>query len=371
MRFTNTAVGLAFFIGATVGAVLTLSVFSNTALNVNNGSSRKLSITENIDGAGTGANSLRTIEPPVDEGAETGERRHAFVCITGQIQRLELDMKMRTLLDPLVKEGYLVDVALVMTENTNDKAYFANRDEKKVPSSKWSSFAAASSFLQQHGFNVVTPEPIVTTKKPPVPEVFVNAIDRKKPSDRRKSGESAARQFETLSKCHQVMINAAADKQTAVLSDSNVEVKSHASFSYDVILRIRDDAAPVTPLTSHALDPLDLYENESGGGMIFANECLQWWGGVNDRFAIVSPAAAESYFLGPKNRFFHPNATFDAAYLKRIVNTETFLFDTYRRLNVTVVSTNKIPYILMYEYDEQGNLIVIRREFTEVICPRK
>ena len=73
--------------------------------------------------------SKKTREIEVSRVNKNNEGKRVYVCITGQLMRLELENKMKNLIGPLIDSGCEVDVALVLSEG---KASFQRH---KIPKS--------------------------------------------------------------------------------------------------------------------------------------------------------------------------------------------------------------------------------------------
>jgi len=58
------------------------------------------------------------------------ERKNAFICITGQLGRLELENKMQNIIKPLRQSGYHISVAIVMSKGKPNFTHSAAKEER-------------------------------------------------------------------------------------------------------------------------------------------------------------------------------------------------------------------------------------------------
>lgn len=283
----------------------------------------------------------------------------AFVCITGQLERLLLEIKIDAVLKPLTRAGYVVDVALVVSDGTarytNPQSEMINQTARHTP--EWSSFEQANTFLQDYGYQTLVASPTSTGERCSVPEIyrfqlnkFRRALDKE---ERSRRAENHARQFEMMSKCSEAMVNA-----TAAASPNTTT-------PYDLILRLRDDVAPRPPLSVARL--LHVLSSSNNTNTIVTSDCRNWRG-MNDRFAAVTPDIAFSYFNAPHQRFVRTRD--DPELLPGIDNPETFLWDTYTKLNITSVASSALRRILKYQRDADGFIHVPEDEEKHARCPR-
>jgi len=279
----------------------------------------------------------------------SGARRQAImICITGQVQRLILKKKIATLLEPLEKAGYIVDIALVLSEG---QPKFTNVLEVKGSRPEWYSFREASKFLRDAGYHVLLNSPTKVARSPAVPELYVRQLNNKTGYrnlyQQQHRAQNHARQFEKLAKCHDALLNAT----------------NNAGYSYDLIIRVRDDVAFEPPLDISRLLPVLSSHNNSA--TILTSDC-RMWGGINDRFAVLTPDIASSFFQAPHERFSRVIRDGNEN-LEGIRNPETYLLDTYRKSNVTVLVTPEFPHVIKYATDALGRAVKPVKEF-ETLC---
>lgn len=95
---------------------------------------------------------------------------------------------------------------------------------------------------------------------------------------------------------------------------------------------------------------------------IMVSDCRSF-GGVNDRLAIVTPAAAEDYFLNPYKLIKEdPYAKFGArgneVDWKRVINPESLLRNVYEASDIKIIKSKYIRGV---------DRIVMKRKVTEMI----
>ena len=210
--------------------------------------------------------------------------QRCFVCITGQIQCLELEEKVLHILQPLQQAGIIPDVALVVSDDTITR--FSNNHEQEYQEQIYHNYQQASDYLTIQGFYVLTQKAFEQSKNPHVPASYINKMDNKTESFTREKqihlSRNHYRQFESLKQC------------------GTIYTAASASVKYAFVIRARDDLGfqpsawngTTSNLTS-VLQELYHYPNT-----ILGSDC-RTHSGINDRFAWVSPQAAVSYFQIP------------------------------------------------------------------------
>ena len=103
--------------------------------------------------------------------------RRCFVCITGQIQRLELKEKVLHILQPLKRAGIIPDVALVVSDDTMTR--FSNDRGQEHEQQIYHNYQQASDYLAIQGFNVLTQESFKQCNNPHVPASYINKMVNK------------------------------------------------------------------------------------------------------------------------------------------------------------------------------------------------
>jgi len=90
------------------------------------------------------------------------------------------------------------------------------------------------------------------------------------------------------------------------------------------------------------------------------------WGGINDRFAVLTPDIASSYFRAPHERFLGAIDNVNEN-MEGIRNPETYLRDTYRKLNMTILVAPELPHVIKYATDALGRAVKPESEL-ETLC---
>lgn len=308
--------------------------------------------------------------PRVDQYAQniTRHRPSVFVCITGQVKRLVGTLILESILKPLQQQGYHVDLALVLSENG---LYSTNDNATNWEWSQFQSFQEAVNYFFTNNIHVVTLKPIVQLSNPPIPPNYLSRMDKTWESLEWQQArvQNHARQFHTLSKCHDAMT--ATHKQ------------------YNFAIRLREDVALKQPINMTELLPV-LYPPTAltrilGNKTIVGTDCRTFLG-INDRMAIVSHDAFQDYFRGPW-KYFHlhdsdlaivPSNSTSMTTRSRIHvnNPETFLWHVYRhRLKLHVVNSEKLRGVTKYQSRNRGTREDPRLVFEEgprekrTLCP--
>ena len=163
----------------------------------------------------------------------------AFVCITGQVARIELELKIQNLLNPLREAGFSPDIALILSDNNGE--LFASKKDEHVTQPLFASYKEdMKKFLEERDFNVVTNTPYIQTEHPILNKYYQAELDGTRMDVR---AVNHARMFAALVPCYTEMIQAS--KQMG--SD------------YAFVIRIREDHAFTEPFNIHTVfDELSL-----------------------------------------------------------------------------------------------------------------
>jgi hypothetical protein len=273
--------------------------------------------------------SLWRLFPPAHKSNDD-EQKRAFVCITGQVSRLELDSKIRTLLKPLQKAGFTPDVALVLSESSDDNRTFWTKPNQHIQGGHrpaFNKFQDASNHLTKYGFHVVSKNPYVQVEQPILRPDYVEKL-RKTTSDKslQRRAENNLRMMAGWSRCYQEMI-------------------SSGGGSYDVCLRIRDDHGLTHPL------PIDKILPSVKSRTVMSTDC-QKHSGMNDRFAIMSTDAAYDYFVGPISTYYLGHLD------SQVRNTETLIRHVYEKANLTIINSPMIRGLVKMQVNSNGSTVV-------------
>jgi len=204
-----------------------------------------------------------------------------------------------------------------------------------------------------------------------IPEQYLKQLDkasRYSPQHQRQRVQNHLRQLELISQCDDAL-------------QQQATTKEEAPPQYDIIMRVREDVAFETPFDASVLLPLlttttttattssassSYNKHHTTNATILTSDC-KTWGAMNDRFAVVvAPYSdfASSYFRAPYERFVNPCETFVGIY-----NTETFLLDTFLKLNATVIATPAIPSIVKYTENPDGGDLLESKSEQDRTCP--
>jgi hypothetical protein len=288
----------------------------------------------------------------------------SFVCITGQLERLELENKIKTLLDPIREDiGGTVDVALVITNNTAlyTKKNVANEMASHSPIFK--QYQEAVDYLTSRDFNVVTTGAATHTKDPLVyPEYqqrlaqLANDKKIKKPEHfayNYKRAQNHIRQAISCEVCYRHMIATETD------------------YSRGIVTRWRDDVGfenrlPIKDFYEWLYHPPHVKEKDDLGKRkiwrptMVTPHCRNWQG-LNDRGAFVHPKGAYAYFMAPIAAFIR-NQELPPA---RVCNYERFLRFLYNEEGFTYIPTKLLYPVPMFNDNGTG---VFRQEELKRLC---
>lgn len=262
----------------------------------------------------TASLSLENPHIPANKTA-TSDRPRIFVCITGQLQRLELQNKFRTLIQPMKKAGYGVDLALVLS--SGDATYQLRKVRKQKPhSSSFSSPEEVLEFINKRA-RVLNPQNLTYTKPvnhPVNPQyLYHRAVLKKSPKIKTKQTFPAV-----WSVVEEALQRSLAN---TIMMESYTRCWNWAQQSgesYKWYVRIRDDVGFKKPLI-----PKKTYDKIKGTSSLMTS-IANTNGGMNDRMAIVGPKAANCYFNIPYIKMF------DGSYLDDgMKNTESFFQRQY------------------------------------------
>lgn len=288
----------------------------------------------------------------------------SFVCINGQLERLELENKFKNLLLPIREDiGGTVDIALVVSENEAlyTKAEVSQQRAEHVPAFK--KYQEAVDFLTERGFNVVTKEPSSHSVDPMVyPEYqqrlaqLANDYKIKTPElfvYNKKRAQNHVRQAISGEECYRHMLSTKKD------------------YSKGIVARWRDDVGfeerlDVAKIFGQIHDPPPIKEKDDWGvkkpfrPTMVTPHCRNW-NGLNDRGAFIHPAGAYAYFMAPLVAFSSALSLPSA----RVCNYERFLRYVYNQEGFHYVPSRQLYPIPMYNNNGTG---VFRTKEVEKLC---
>lgn len=303
-----------------------------------------------VPGAGLGMGRLRDIgilraggtgkSSGVGHFSDTGAAgtRRSFVCITGQLERLELENKIVTVLQPLREAGYEPDIALILDDSSS---HVTNTQRVQVDlNPAFGSYGSAVRHLRDRDFNVLTERPYEQEADPAVNDEYLSHLHRKHSMSDDQHLERAknnVRMVNSWADCYREMTKGGADRFE----------------SYELAIRLRDDSGFLK-----SLDVDDLVTDLSTQpNTIISNGCRFGDGrGLNDKFAVVSVDAAETYFVGPSE--YMRMGLFD----ERVKSSETFIYYTYSVEGMSLVQSEKIRHVVKLMSDGEGRTILHPQE---------
>ncbi|CAB9506931.1 expressed unknown protein [Seminavis robusta] len=261
---------------------------------------------------------------------ETKSEKRAFVCATGQFDRFEAESKIENLFIPLQKAGYKTDVALILS-NPGETA-FTNEDfkeRKKIKTDShpfYDSFEHAVADFEKNNVRVLFPKNGTYPKvaDPPLHKDYFGllfAVQGRDKEAQKSRVLNHARIFDSYVRCLNYAKAASLEATGKPFSSSNPY--------YDVFIRIRDDVGFSRPLTEEVLrDAVPPPPNS-----IVVTPCRSWEG-INDRFAIVNPDAARSYFERPYD-IISTNKHIDDRLVR---NPESFLLYAFTTAKLNILA---------------------------------
>ena len=227
----------------------------------------------------------------------------AFVCITGQLPRLELANKIQNLFRYWgTTHGVHFDVALVLTDTAHqsverqghrDQQYFDIRE-------------VYDELSALPNVRVLNADVDTQAQRPILNPHYMRQRGHDSTMNTTQLLERVqnhVRQFESLARCHHHMSAAGLGWE-----------------HYDIVHRVRDDSGYFTKV-----DFEHLYGIMSAHPMTIASSDCEYHGGINDRGSFVSPEASYDYFNHPILAMYTKPLPVE------VRNTEQYLMVTYGR----------------------------------------
>uniref|UniRef100_A0A7S4J7P2 Uncharacterized protein n=1 Tax=Odontella aurita TaxID=265563 RepID=A0A7S4J7P2_9STRA len=283
--------------------------------------------TRNTKNTQSGTKSTTTNTIGTGKYREGRDHPKVFVCITGQLPRLELRNKIHNLFLPWVEDHQVeFDVALVLTD-TDHKSVNRQGERNQEYFSVREVYDELSAI---EGVNVLNDGPDVQSQNPILNPYYT----RQRTHDTTMTPEEAlervqnhVRQFQSLAECHRHM-----------------SMKGRPD-TYDIVHRIREDSGHYdVPDLNHIHDVV------SSHPMTIMSAGCQFHGGINDRGSFVSPEAAYDYFVGPILDMYVKPLPPD------VRNTEQFLMVHYARTCHLVQSDAFRIFRLWEKIDDDANV---------------
>lgn len=259
-------------------------------------------------------------------GGRTWNKQHrrprAFVCITGQLSRLELDGKIDNLFEPL-HDTHDIDVAFVLSAG---KVIFVAKRSDKIFSGAVPSFNTMKEIRARipRKFGMIRTLQIEQPPSPIMVSGYVDSLDKS-------SLNRTLREERSRSHIRQWYVN---EKCLGIMDRFETIVKTR----YNVVMRIREDL--------FFARPVDIgYVLENVWRQVLLVQRCDSWGGMNDKLVIFHRGTALKYFTTPLQQFYlYPQAVFNFTGSVRGTNPETFLLKAFERvgIKVTFVSGDKL-----------------------------
>ena len=241
--------------------------------------------------------------PEVSSTLGSKERKRAFVCITGQLSRLELANKEENLFRHWHEKFDVdIDVALVLSE-TN---YTSVRRGGNIEQVYFSTLEVADRLNEIPGVYVLNTDDFVPSENPVVNPIYYSqrsADNSQSEQQKFHRAQNHVRQFESMAKCYYHMAQS-----------------PRAIQKYDIVHRVRDDSGYYLPVPFDKLYRMTQKEPKT----IVSSSCQQHLG-INDRGSFVSPVAAYDYFVHPIIFMYTQSLP------KDVRSTEMFLMNTYAK----------------------------------------
>lgn len=252
-----------------------------------------------------------------------GGHRKAFVCITGQLSRLELANKVRNLFRPWVlKYDVEFDVALVLSDTNHSSL---NRPRDQYRDQLYFSVAdVVDDLTKLPGVTVLNTRLSYQPQHPIVNPQYVaqrnaSSHDKMTSAQLLHRVQNHIRQFQSISDCFRYMTLYGSPQ------------------SYDIIHRIREDSGYTAPIDFPRI--LDLVSRQD---MTIISSACETQNGINDRGSFVSPRAAYDYFTAPLISIYTKPLPLE------VNKTETFLLYVYGQTS-NLIATNSFQIIRLYE----------------------
>ena len=197
-------------------------------------------------------------------GITLGDNRNVFVCITGQLSRLELRNKIDKLFLPLHDRGYKLFIGLALTTHTTSR-YTNNNNFDKM--SLYTSIGQAKQTLMEvSGVVEVRHFSGVNNLRD---QNFLNDYYYQSLGNNSNRAQNHANQYQILQSCNQWP-----------------GISNQSAF----IVRMREDAY----IHRMHLEPII---SQAQGGAVVTTGCDSW-GGINDKMAF-GPSRSSDFFLSP------------------------------------------------------------------------
>jgi hypothetical protein len=275
---------------------------------------------------------------------DVSNTKRAFVCITGQLERLELRNKIENFFRPLSRNGFKIDVAFVLAEGSPIFTNSAFRDQPGVNKGPFYTrlSEAVEDLRNESNITLISPsdersgfyDRLAANKG--IPRFLVGlykALVKKPFQEQENCAENHEQIFEGYQQClvyAEREIEKVAAKQANNTASSLPTVENY----YGVYFRLRDDIGFQKPLPQGLIANLATPPPNS----ITASLYPGGWGGLNMRFASVSPDVARLYFQRPYTLLSAQEDMLDSY----VNNSETFLLFSYLTAGINIYGMKRL-----------------------------
>ena len=302
----------------------------------------------------------------VSKELSISQPKKAFVCITGQLGRLEMENKIRTLIAPLQENGYEVGVALVLARG---QAHFTHGSK---PEERYDSEQAVMALLEGLPAVRVLNGPNFLYKAkihPKPPQIHVDKLlknDSKHAFERvYERAQNHVRMFESYKRCWDI------EREDAHLHRQ----EEYPPPQFDVYFRLREDIGFREPFNITLVNEfVEFSRSETKPRVMLVSDCRSWRG-INDRMAMVSKYAAEDFFYSPYQLFLEPDKRFgekgNQVDWSRTVGTEAILQRVYEANDIRIVKSKYIRGVDRIIMEQKGDEYVDRFHWADNkgFCP--
>lgn len=278
------------------------------------------------------------------------QQGRAFVCITGQLPRLDLENKLQNLILPWIQENQIhIDIALVLSDSDNHSINRAG-DRKQ----KFFSMDDVLSYLHKQTSSVRDYVSILNTEldiQSIKPILNIQYMDHRGNGTKQTLDElkhrvrNHIRQFESMAKCQRLL-----SRQLALKNPSTIH-----SYYYDIVHRIRDDVGYYERVSYTKIHSA-LYSSSSSSSSsksslmtLLVPEC-ESHGGINDRGAFTTQYASYDYFVHPILSMY-----LGGELPSDVVNTERFLKYYYDQTFDMIVESSDFHLFRLWDGNDDGN----------------
>jgi len=290
----------------------------------------------------------------IETRQRSSETRTAFICITGQLGRLELDNKIQTLIHPLQENGYNIDVALVLSKGKPHFTHAAYKEERfSTDEEVMEMLQGLRSVRVINGPNF-SYEPL---QNPNPPAIHYENLKRRDPrpfEDVFARAQNHVRMFDSYQRCWDI------ERRIAALSDPT---NPHPPPQYDVYFRVRDDVGFEQPFNMTLVNDFVTFSRSPEHPKIMVVSDCRSMGGINDRMAMVSPAAAQDFFLAPYqvlavDPYQGFGETGTPLNWKRVIGPEKILKNLYEASDIRIIQSKYVRGVMRIIRRDNGNEFV-------------